>query len=460
MKYISRWFNRLVNTGITQDLILEDRKRIQVCNEVTVFVFMISFVYIFVFLFQGLPPIFFLLLFIPMALYGGVFILNKYHRFMASRLLLIFTGNMEIAAIAFFQGYDFGNYLFLIPTAMSPFIFFSRKDLKYIIGGFAYTLILYSIVVVSSFYVPPFHELDPDMAQYFFILTYCSTLFTSIGFAFLLWFADIKAEAELEAALDIIRKDLKMAQNIQINILPDNYSSIKDLKIRAVYDPMVEVGGDFYDIEEISPGQVRVFLADATGHGVQAALLTMVIKGEYENLKHTTETPDVLFNKLNQVFIDKFYSLNTYFTCFLIDIDLRKNRRAYSSAGHLNQLLLNRNGPQPLSHTGSLIGLLPETVYEMRELDFEPGDRLLLFSDGLTEQFNPDMEEFGEERLLSGINQNYDDSINGIIESLLASMNKFLNKREKQDDITIIGIETAITGQKTESDSPVNILKE
>ena len=246
---------------------------------------------------------------------------------------------------------------------------------------------------------------------------------------------------ELNATLDTIKQDLATAQKIQASIMPQA-DSVSGIRFTAKYLPMAEVGGDFYDVTEIEPGLVRVIVADATGHGIQAALMTMAIKGAYENLKSTSGSPSELLWELNNDFNRKYLSLNSYFTAIIIDIDLNRGELCYASAGHPSQILIRDTGIDLLPHTGSMIGILEDLPYKSAAVPFSNKDRLLLFSDGFFEQFNENLEEYGEDRLLQRVRELQGESVGLIIEQILDDVQNFLDGCPSQDDITVLGIET------------------
>jgi serine phosphatase RsbU (regulator of sigma subunit) len=257
------------------------------------------------------------------------------------------------------------------------------------------------------------------------------------------WIAQRESQSEKEKTeklLKEIQKDMLTAQKIQQNILPHNLDQIKKLKFSTLYKPVSSVGGDFYDIEEIKPGLVRAFIADATGHGVQAALITMAIKSEYESVKDLLNSPAQILKFLNDNFSNKYKSLSIYFTAFIIDIDTIYNRITYSSAGHIPQVLINENKVELLTHRGNIIGMIPDVEYDEEAKEFSSG-RLFLFTDGIEEEFNEEQEQFGEERVLTILEQEKNKPLKTSIDSLYAAMNKFIGTARVRDDITVIGIE-------------------
>ncbi|HNF15025.1 MAG TPA: PP2C family protein-serine/threonine phosphatase [Leptospiraceae bacterium] len=253
-----------------------------------------------------------------------------------------------------------------------------------------------------------------------------------------------KAEKEREKSeklLTTIQKELQFAKRIQKKLLPNDMFTYDSLKIRSIYRPMAEVGGDLFDILNLGQGRIRIFLADATGHGVEAALVTMLIKSELEGIKTESESPAALLGTMNDIIHQKYSSLSLFFSCIAADIDLEKQRLIYASAGHPDQYFMSSDSVTALPKTGKLVGVLSSQVYEEKTLDFRPGNRVLLFTDGLFEEFNLHNEEYGEARILSILKENLREDFDTAVRLIEKDLEKFLNSAPIQDDITIIGIQ-------------------
>ncbi|HMZ67232.1 MAG TPA: SpoIIE family protein phosphatase, partial [Leptospiraceae bacterium] len=245
----------------------------------------------------------------------------------------------------------------------------------------------------------------------------------------------------LNSTLDVIKKDLLIAQKIQQNTLPLDLERLGPLKFTIKYLPMTEVGGDFFDIIKVRSGVYRIFRADATGHGVQAALVTMAIKSEYENLKHTISEPTVMIDILNRTYQRRYSSLNSFFTCVVLDNNLHTDKLTYAFAGHPAQILIHNNEIIQLERTGKMIGLSKTMNLTSKQYDFVLGDKILLFTDGIFEEFNQEGELFGEEKFNSIIYKNKMANNEQIISQVLKEVTKFKGGLEQDDDITMIGIE-------------------
>ncbi|MCP4130374.1 MAG: serine/threonine-protein phosphatase [bacterium] len=240
-----------------------------------------------------------------------------------------------------------------------------------------------------------------------------------------------------------LKQDLSFAKQIQENILPRKELTIPGLDYYIHFLPTIEVGGDIYDIEEIRPGYVRIFLADAAGHGIQAALITMIIKSEYEMIKQIIKDPMQLLLLLNEIFVTTHKKLNVYFTCVVVDIDLRNKKIIYSSAGHVDQYLINNNEIITLEHTGKLIGFTEDTKIHEIKHDIKKGNKIVLFSDGLYEQIKPDGDGFGKENCFKSIDSYKELPPSEIIKNTLNDLNEFMDGEILTDDQIVIGIEIA-----------------
>ncbi len=247
----------------------------------------------------------------------------------------------------------------------------------------------------------------------------------------------------LNKAYSQIQADLTLAKRIQKRIMPDNLDSFEGMDLVVHYYPMADIGGDIYDIFQMSPGCTRFFLADAIGHGIQAALITMIIKSEYEKVK-TIENTRELLEWLNKSFTDLYLSLNAFFSCVIVDIDTRNNKLRYASAGHPNQIIIADNEIEILRHTGKLIGIKRDTEYDYVERGIHSHDKVFLYTDGLFEQFNDRDEGLNELDILEIVEKHKAAPVGVIDDVIIQSLRGYIGVKEElllRDDITLISIE-------------------
>ncbi|TGL63909.1 protein phosphatase [Leptospira ognonensis] len=248
--------------------------------------------------------------------------------------------------------------------------------------------------------------------------------------------------SQLNSTLQRLRKDLQLAKKIQQKILPTTDLKIPKIKFHLHFLPKDEVGGDFYDVFELDSGIIRFFLADATGHGIQAALYTMAIKSEYEAIKRFVTKTDDLMNHLNQKVQNKFSGLKIVFSCFLIDIDTRTNKLYYTSAGHPDQILVTKKaGLELLPRTGNIIGLRKEQEYTQYSTHIESGDRIFLFTDGIVEQKNTNREEYTLERIVFRMDSYRDKPGEDFLKDIIQDLEVFQGSVPQEDDLTLLLIE-------------------
>ena len=265
----------------------------------------------------------------------------------------------------------------------------------------------------------------------------------------------------LNAMYRQLQEDMQLAKKIQKRVLTNSIGFFKGIKTNIQYYPMSEVGGDIYDIAEIQPRYIRFFLADAAGHGVQAALVTMIIKGEYEKVKQYKD-PARLLRRLNNSFLDLYEVLGVFFSCVILDLDLDNRHMLYASAGHPDQILVRGSELIRISHTGKLVGIVRQASYQLVEMDIKEKDKIILFTDGLYEQIDEHEDVFGEENLRREVVSNSHLPIDDLMKRIIKRVDSFVGKDNKislHDDVTTIGIEinSMPTVQKPDNNVPAAV---
>ncbi len=242
-----------------------------------------------------------------------------------------------------------------------------------------------------------------------------------------------------------MEEDLKIAREIQDKLLHPKKKEYKGLSVNVEYLPKIAIGGDVFDISETGAGQYRIFLADAMGHGFQAALTALLIKSEYEHLFNEKLMPDKLIGRLRDEFFGKYESVTEFFTCIVIDLNLKAGVLRYASASQPVQYLIQGGKLKLLESTGMFASILAPKPYELRELPFKKNDALLLFTDGVFEELNDEKKSIGEKRLGEFLEGYYKlrekSTIGETIEYVLTEIGYHLLDSEQNDDITVIGIQ-------------------
>ncbi|NPV01263.1 MAG: SpoIIE family protein phosphatase [Brevinematales bacterium] len=295
--------------------------------------------------------------------------------------------------------------------------------------------------------------LQPDMSKAIPIYI-SSAMFTAIAwmFSLIIFRAQVnnfknrkiieQQNGDLIEKENKLEKELDLAKKLQESLLPKNLGAISGVTFYIKYLPLAKVGGDIYDIYKLREGVIRVLLADATGHGVEAGFVTMIIKSEYEKLKTLIDNTAEILEALNMNIIDGYQRINLLFPAIIMDIDTLRMEMRYASAGYNNHTLLRgKSETLALSATGKIVGLTSDMQYTQKILPLRKDDRILLFTDGLYEEFNSEGKEYGYERLMSEIaGINSEKSLEYVVEYLLKSVGDFIGTHTANDDITIVGI--------------------
>lgn len=249
-----------------------------------------------------------------------------------------------------------------------------------------------------------------------------------------------RQHAALQDMLYKYSRDLEVAGRIQSAVFSQNGDSLSRDILYMYSKPMIEVGGDIFDFMNRDGNSLRLFIADANGHGVQAALVTMLIKSEYDRLKMLDEGPEQVLQKLNRAFAKKNFRAETIFTCVLVDVDFRKGQIHCASAGHPPQYLLRGDEVIELKARGPLAGVLENAEYEKCTCEFRAEDFLLLFTDGIFEVCTHSGERMGETRIRDVIASASRVDARTIVESIIRGIEQFRGGTQTADDIMIVAL--------------------
>ncbi len=253
-----------------------------------------------------------------------------------------------------------------------------------------------------------------------------------------------EAQEQIEQQLLAINNELEMARQIQLSILPSDTPKLTGLDIVARYLPMTSVAGDFYDFIVVDDQHVGVLIADVSGHGLPAALIASMLQVALAAQSRHAADPAKVLRGLNLALTGKFQ--HNFVTAAYVFIDLETNQMKYAGAGH-PPLLLWRESTRSASEfleNGIVLGLFPEEMYKSLELPLGPGDRIVLYTDGIPETKNPAQEEFETERFLRVIEAGHNLGPTQFIDSLFEALSRWSEKPRgegQQDDITILTID-------------------
>ena len=231
--------------------------------------------------------------------------------------------------------------------------------------------------------------------------------------------------------------DVDMALEIQRHLLPKVLPSVDGYNVAARWQPSRIVAGDYYDVLRLDDGRIGLCIADAAGKGMPAALMMSNLQAAVRALAPPAPAPSDLCRQLNDI-LSGSVAAGKYISFFYADLDPRTGALRYCNAGHNRPLLLRADGSaERLAEGGSVLGAFPDRSYEEAAVEIAPGDRLLMYTDGVTEAENPGGEEFGEERLLEVLRANAAADAEAIDRAIVDAVNAF-SPGELRDDATLL----------------------
>jgi phosphoserine phosphatase RsbU/P len=249
-----------------------------------------------------------------------------------------------------------------------------------------------------------------------------------------------------EQRLLSIQKELEIARQIQSAILPREVPRVAGLDIAAQYLPMTAVAGDFYDFVAVDERRVGILVADVTGHGVPAALIASMLKSALGAQSGHANEPAQVLSGLNRALCGKFEE--HFVTAAYLFVDAENRTLRYAGAGHPPLLFGSLNGKrQPeyreIEANGLMLGISEDAAYSSVELAFQPGDRCVLYTDGVVEAKNAVEEEFGAPRFREFLELQAGLAAGALIEASVGEVERWSGRGDgaRSDDITLIAVQ-------------------
>ena len=246
-----------------------------------------------------------------------------------------------------------------------------------------------------------------------------------------------------KSKLDI---DLQLAQNIQNLLLPSEFPKESPIDFSAYYAPAQKIGGDFYDVFELNQDTIGVVVADVSGKGIPASIIMAICQTHLKHLTKEYSSPANILKALNK---EVFSSIRPgmFITLTLGIIDLTSNQVTIARSGHEAPIYFKHSEHSEgtismIQADGMAVGIVPSEMYDSKiediTLDFNHGDILLFYTDGLTEVENRRNEEFSNQRLMKIISQEYTKDAKSIVAKILESVHQFSDGAQPQDDQTVL----------------------
>jgi sigma-B regulation protein RsbU (phosphoserine phosphatase) len=235
-----------------------------------------------------------------------------------------------------------------------------------------------------------------------------------------------------------LREEMRLAYKIQLNLLPKTLPQIEGFEFVATSIPAEEVGGDYYDFIQLENGKLGFCVGDVTGKGMPAAMLMANLQATLRSQVITGNYCADCLNKVNKLLF-RSTEPTKFATLFYGILDPLTGSITYVNGGHDGPILLKKGHPPVmLDATGLLLGVMENVVYKQSKVVLDPGDILMLYSDGITESMNLKMEELGLKALLSTLEKFQNDSADNIRDKVKERIKQHAGNVPQSDDITMM----------------------
>ncbi len=252
----------------------------------------------------------------------------------------------------------------------------------------------------------------------------------------------LKAKAYADAIREAQERDLAIAREIQLGLLPSELSERAKgtgFDVHAIIEPARHVGGDLFEVLRVSDDRLVVAVGDVCGKGITAALFMAVAVTLLRTLARQFEAPDEILRRLNDELAAQ-NPRNMFVTMSCLDVRAG-GRVTCANAGHDTALLVGSTAPRPIfPSTGTVLGLFPGQNYVSESVELAPGETLMLYTDGVTEAADPGQSFFGDERLHACFAEGAGETATDSVDRLLRHVRAFAAGAAQSDDITILAL--------------------
>jgi sigma-B regulation protein RsbU (phosphoserine phosphatase) len=242
-----------------------------------------------------------------------------------------------------------------------------------------------------------------------------------------------------------MKKELEIARNVQMGLLPKENPKIEGFEISGVCKPAKEVGGDYFDFVNLGKNKLGVAIGDVSGKGVPAAIYMTLTKGILQSHADENISPKIVLNKVNKL-LYRNIERNSFVSMFYAILDINACTLTYARAGHNPGIMINQSDGESrlLSTDGIALGLEEGPIFDetLKEhtIQLNRGDTLVFYTDGFTEAMNTELEEYGDDMFVELIAKNRDLSASELTEKIISEVELFTSAAQQHDDMTIVAI--------------------
>ena len=235
-----------------------------------------------------------------------------------------------------------------------------------------------------------------------------------------------------------VEKQLQIAREVQSRLLPQNSPEVKGYEFTGLCIPTYQIGGDYFDYVRIDEDNVAVTVADISGDGIPAALIMTAYRALLRSHVKTYDNPSDLMHYLNNQLSD-FTRKKDFVTAFYGILNAKNNTFSYTNCGHNPPLLFRTNGKvELLDLHGPTLCIMDNVIFQTGKTKLNPGDQIVLYTDGVTEVFNDKKEEFGLDKLIDVIKPNIKMPVNDLLYKIIEETKNFSKSEYYKDDYTLV----------------------
>ncbi|MDO9087750.1 MAG: GAF domain-containing protein [Anaerolineaceae bacterium] len=236
-------------------------------------------------------------------------------------------------------------------------------------------------------------------------------------------------------------QEIQLARQIQKTFLPDSIPVLPGWQIQTRWETALQVGGDFYDIIFLANHRIGLVIADVADKGLAASLYMTVSRTLIRAFGQTIAEPGGILSAVNNLLVGDTPS-GMFVTAVFAILDLKTGKLNFSNAGHNRPIIIrsNQSFSEELPQGDIALGVMEDVQYRNMEISIDPGDLILFYTDGLTETFSNDDEEYGAKRAIEFLKKNYHLDVNDILETLETELYNFRGGQPRTDDLTLIGL--------------------
>ena len=241
-----------------------------------------------------------------------------------------------------------------------------------------------------------------------------------------------------------LESELELSQIVQRALLPQQIPNIDGIELAAFSRPSEIIGGDYFDFFNYRDGAHGLIIADISGHGVSAGMLMSSLQTALRTMAPDTDTPSEILTRINRFYIHNI-NFTTFITIFLARFDPQTRILTYVNAGHNPPVIYRKDTREYewLTRTAPAIGLAEDFQPGTDSVTLNVGDAVLLYTDGVTEALNVEMEQFGANRLADLVAEYADRNMADILQGVRQSVSQFSNHMPLEDDVTMIAMKVA-----------------